>query len=141
MRVQRLAPDHLPQQFSLFSPQRVSPFVRTRTTTDRQTSLLAGSDGHVLGVRFEAYLRARCHRTPRPRGTLAWRTAGGSGTLCRTRQNLLEVVVLGLITCEVVKGVHLLSGEVRSVTAALKVVEEKCRRKCKRSRMNEKMRK
>ena len=41
--------------------------------------------------------------------------------------SLLEVVVLRLITCEeegVVKGVHLLSGEVRSVTTALKVVEE-----------------
>ena len=39
----------------------------------------------------------------------------------------LEVVGLGLITCEevgVVKGVHLFSGEVRSVTTALQVVEE-----------------
>ena len=41
--------------------------------------------------------------------------------------SLHEVVGLGLITCEevgVVKGVHLLSGEVRSVTTALEVVEE-----------------
>ena len=41
--------------------------------------------------------------------------------------SLHEVVLLGLITCEevrVVKRVHLLSGEVRSVTTALKVVEE-----------------
>ena len=41
--------------------------------------------------------------------------------------SLHEVVVFALITCEevrVVKGVHLLSGEVRSVTTALKVVEE-----------------
>ena len=41
--------------------------------------------------------------------------------------SLHEVVVLGLITCEevgVVSGVHLLSGEVHSVTTALKVVEE-----------------
>ena len=41
--------------------------------------------------------------------------------------SLHEVVVLGLITCEevgVVSRVHLLSGEVRSVTTALKVVEE-----------------
>ena len=41
--------------------------------------------------------------------------------------SLLEAVVLGLITCEeigVVKGVHLLSGEVRRVATALKVVEE-----------------
>ena len=41
--------------------------------------------------------------------------------------SLLEVVGVGLITCVevgVVKGVHLLSGEVRSVATALKVVEE-----------------
>ena len=41
--------------------------------------------------------------------------------------SLLEVEVLGLITCaEVgfVRKVHLLSSEVRSVTTALKVVEE-----------------
>ena len=41
--------------------------------------------------------------------------------------SLFEVVGVGLITCEevgVVKGVHLLSGEVRGVATALKVVEE-----------------
>ena len=41
--------------------------------------------------------------------------------------SLLEVVVLGLITCAevgIVRRPHLLSGEVRSVTTALKVVEE-----------------
>ena len=41
--------------------------------------------------------------------------------------SLHEVVVLGLITCEeagFVSRIHLLSGEVRSVTTALKVVEE-----------------
>ena len=41
--------------------------------------------------------------------------------------SLHEVVVLWLITCEevgFVSGVHLLSAEVRSVTTALKVVEE-----------------
>ena len=41
--------------------------------------------------------------------------------------SLLEVVVLGLITCGevgVVRRVHFLSSEVRSVTSALKVVEE-----------------
>ena len=40
---------------------------------------------------------------------------------------LLEVVGVGLITCEevgVVKRVHLLSGEVRRVATVLKVVEE-----------------
>ena len=41
--------------------------------------------------------------------------------------SLHEVVVLRLITCEeegFISRVHLLSGEVRSVTTALKVVEE-----------------
>ena len=53
MRVQRLAPALFPKQVSLFSQQLVSPFFRTRTTTtDQQTSLLAGSDRHVLGVRY-----------------------------------------------------------------------------------------
>ena len=49
----------------------------------------------------------------------------GQGLCVRLDVRLLEVV--GLMTCEevgVVKGVHLLSGEVRSVTTALKVVEE-----------------
>ena len=75
----------------------------------------------------EAYPRARCHRTPRPRGTLARRTGGGSGLCVGLDVSLLEVVGVGLITCGevgVVKGVHLLSGEVRSVATALKVVEE-----------------
>ena len=51
----------------------------------------------------------------------------GQGLCVGLDVSLLEVVGLGLITCEevgVVKGVHLLSGEVRSVAAALKVVEE-----------------
>ena len=57
-------------------------FARTRaTTTDRQTNPLAGSDRRVLGVRYEASPRARCHRNPHPRGTVARRTVGGSGTL------------------------------------------------------------
>ena len=87
MHLQRLAPDQLVQQVALFALQRIAPFARTwMTTTDRQTSLLAGTDRHVLGVRHEAYPRVRCHRTPRPRGTLALRTVGGSGTLCKTRR-------------------------------------------------------
>ena len=51
---------------------------------------------------------------------------GGSGLCEGLDTSLFEVVGLGLITCEevgVVKGVHLLSGEVRSVSTALKVVE------------------
>ena len=82
MRVQCLAPDLFPQQVSLFSQQRVSPFFRTRTTTtDQQTSPLAGSDRHVLGVRFQASPRARRYRNPHPRGTVARGTVAGSGTL------------------------------------------------------------
>ena len=51
----------------------------------------------------------------------------GQGLCTGLDISLLEVVGLGLITCEVVgvvNGVHLLSGEVHSVTTALKVVEE-----------------
>ena len=66
--------------------QQVAPFFRTQTTIDRQTSLLVKSDGHVLGELHAAYSRVRRHRTRRPRETLAWRTAGRSGTLCRTRR-------------------------------------------------------
>ena len=73
MHLQRLAPDQLIQQVAPIALQQVAPFFRTHTTTDRQTSLLAGSDRHVLGVLREAYPRVRCHRTRRPRETLAWR--------------------------------------------------------------------
>ena len=51
----------------------------------------------------------------------------GQGLCVGLDVSLLEVVGFGLITCEevgVVKRVHLLSGEVRSVATALKVVEE-----------------
>ena len=51
----------------------------------------------------------------------------GQGLCIGLDISLLEVVGLGLLTCEevgVVKGVHLLSGEVNSVTTALKVMEE-----------------
>ena len=51
----------------------------------------------------------------------------GQGLCVGLDVSLLEVEVFGRITCEevgVVNGVHLLSGEVRTVTAALKVVEE-----------------
>ena len=34
-----------------------------------QTSFLAGSDRHVLGVRHEASPLSRCHRSQHPRGT------------------------------------------------------------------------
>ena len=51
----------------------------------------------------------------------------GQGLCVGLDVSLLEVVGVGLITCEdvgVVQRVHLLSGEVRKVATALKVVEE-----------------
>ena len=51
----------------------------------------------------------------------------GQGLCEGLDKSLHEVAVFGLITCEevgFVGRVHLLSGEVRSVTTALKVVEE-----------------
>ena len=51
----------------------------------------------------------------------------GQGLCVGLDVSLLEVVGVGLITCEevgVVKRVHLLSGRVRRVATALKVVEE-----------------
>ena len=51
----------------------------------------------------------------------------GQGLCVGLDVSLFEVVGVGLITCEevgVVKRVHLLSGEVRRVATALKVVEE-----------------
>ena len=79
MRFPRLAPDHLVQQVALFALQRISPFARTQTTTTDKSS--RWNDRHVLGVRYVTSPRARCHRNPHPRGTLARRTASGSGTL------------------------------------------------------------
>ena len=51
----------------------------------------------------------------------------GQGLCVGLDVSLLEVVGVGLLTCEevgVVKRVHLLSSEVRRVATALKVVEE-----------------
>ena len=80
----------------------------------------------------------RCHRTLRHRGTLAWRTAaggrGGQGLCVGLDVSLLEVVGVGLITCEgvgVVKKVHTLLGGVHRLATVLKEVEE-VRGKCKR---------
>ena len=121
MRFQRLAPDFFPQRVSLFSPQRVAPFyLETRTTTaDQQTSLLVRSDRLVLGVRYEASPRARRHRNPHPRGTVARRTVAGQGLCEGLDISLHEVVVLGLVTCAgvgVVRRPQLLVGGVHSVT-------------------------
>ena len=55
------------------------------------------------------------------------RGEGGQGLCVGLDVSLLEVVGVGLITCEevgVIKRVHLLSGEVRRVATALKEVED-----------------
>ena len=69
-------------------------------TTDRQTSLLAGSDRRVLGVRYEASPRARViviHILEEPLLGELWLGQG----LCEGLDiSLHEVVVLGLIACE-----------------------------------------
>ena len=60
---------------------------RTRTTTtDQQTSLLAGSDRLVLGVHWRASHRLRHRRNPRPRGTVARGAVARSRTLWGTRR-------------------------------------------------------
>ena len=125
MRVQCSAPDLFTQQVSLFFQQRVSPqqpvapFFRTRTTsTDKQTSLLAGSDRHVLGVRYEASPRARRHRNPHEE-PLIGELLLGQGLCEGLDTSLHEVVVLGLLTCVgvgFVRRPHLLVGGVHSVT-------------------------
>ena len=102
----------------------MAPFARTQTTTtDQQTSLLAGSERHVLGVRHEASPRERRHRNPHPRGAVPRRTAGGQGLCAGLDVSLLEVVGVGLITYErvgVVKRVHTLLGGVHRLATALK---------------------
>ena len=109
MRVQCLAPDLFPQQ--------VSPFFRTRTTTtDQQTSLLAGSDRHVLGVRYEARGVIVIHILEEP---LLGELLLGQGLCEGLDISLHEEVVLGLITCVgvgFVRRPHLLVGGVHSVT-------------------------
>ena len=134
MHLQHIALDQFAQQVAPLCPQQVAPFARTRsTTTDRQTSLLAGSDRHVLGVLREAYPRVRCHRTPRPRGPFAWRIVGwrgrrgGQGLCVGFDVSLFEVVGVGLFNCQevgVVKRVDTLLGGGHRLAAALKVVEE-----------------
>ena len=97
------------------------------TTTDRLTSLLAGSDRQVLGTRYEASPRARCRRNPHPPRTVARRTVAGSGTLRGARHKSPSGRSPRLITCdkvEFVSRVHLLFSGVRSVTTPLQVVEE-----------------
>ena len=96
VKFQRSTPDHLPQLVSLFSPQQVSPFARTRTTTtNRQTSLLARSDGHVL-VFVMKHPRERrvnlIHILQEPVLAELW---VGQGLCERLGTSLHEVLVLG----------------------------------------------
>ena len=123
VRVQCLAPDLFPQQVSLFFQQRVSPFFRTRTTTtDQQTSLLAGSERHVLGVRYKVSPRARRHRNHILEEPLLGELLLGQGLCEGLDISLHEVVVFGLITCVgVVRRPHLLVGGVHSVAILVEV--------------------
>ena len=56
-----------------------------RWLTDRQASSLGVTNVYSVCV-MKASPRPRCHRSPHPRGTVAQRTVGVSGTLWRTRQ-------------------------------------------------------
>ena len=94
-------PDYLAQQVAPLSLPQVAPFFRTqRTTTDRQTSLLVESGGHVLGELHAAYPRVRLHRTRRPRETLLGEWRGGQELCVGLDVSLLEVAGVGLKTCE-----------------------------------------
>ena len=77
MRVQCLGPD-LSCSFNNGSPRS---FGHGRRRLINTQAFLAGSDRRVLGVLREASPRARRHRNPHPRGTLAWGTVAGSGTM------------------------------------------------------------
>ena len=105
--------------------QQVAPFARTRTT-NRQVFSLGVTD--MYSVCFAKHIFERgvieIHVLEEPMFGELW---GGQGLCVGLDISFIEVVGVGLMTCEevgVVKRVHLLSGEVRSVTAALKVVEE-----------------
>ena len=57
-------------------PQRVASIYRTRTTTtDQQTGHLAGSDRHVLGVRYEVSRCHWCRTSHRSAGTFSTSTS------------------------------------------------------------------
>ena len=92
-----------------------------------QTRLLAGSDGHVLGVLREAYLRV-----PSRNPSLENCGRGGEGGGVRDSVKagldvgLFQVVGIGLTICEgvgVVKRVRTLVGGVHRLATAFKEVE------------------
>ena len=71
-------------------------------------------------MHFKASPRARRHRNPHPRGTVAQGTVAGQGLCEGLDISLHEVVVVGFITCEgvgFVRRPHLLVGGVHSVTS------------------------
>ena len=85
----------------------------------------------MLGVLRGACPRVWCRRALRPRGTLAWGTAGwsrSSGLCVGLDVGLLEVVGVELVTCGevgVAEGVHALLGGARGLAMALEGVEER----------------
>ena len=71
-------------------------------------------------MRYEASPRARRHRNPHPRGTVARGIVAGQGLCEGLDISLHEVAGLGLITCAgvgFVRRPHLLVGGVHCVTA------------------------
>ena len=101
MHLQRLAADQSIQQVAPFALQQVAPFFLTQTTTtDRQTSLLAGSDRHVLGVLREASPRVRVIVLDVLGKPLLAELWVGQGLCMGLDISLLDGVGAGLTTCE-----------------------------------------
>ena len=103
MHLQHSAPDHLSQQVSLFALQRISPFAPDTDDddADRLTSPLAGSDRHVYSVCFAKHI-LECgvivlYVLEEP---LLGELRLGQGLCVGLDVSLLEVVGVGLITCE-----------------------------------------
>ena len=101
MHLQRLAADQSIQQVAPFALQQAAPFFLTQTTTtDRQTSLLPGSDGHVLGVLREASSRVRVIVLDVLGKPLLAELWVGQGLCMGLDMSLFDVVGAGLTTCE-----------------------------------------
>ena len=126
--MQRLAPDQLIQQVAPFALTTGRPrsLRHRRRLTDRQAFSLGVMD--MYSVCFVKHI-IECgvivvHIVEEPLLGELW---VGQGHCVRLDISLHEVTVFGLITCGkvgVVSTPHLLFGGIRSVTTALKVVEE-----------------